>query len=324
MIVNNDITVGILQPEVPVPLMAAIGSDITLRVSVTGTDKNNYLRELTWYHNGVKINPTSNTRLNLTSDNTSLSISNVTDSDSGQYSVQYDGLTIYPYDSGCERQALELFRHYPLLAPAVLYLSTKGENKTAESQSPLLNCQQLFNENSTSVQLSIEIDPSIAVDIFQHVSIHWFHNGVLQQSNPASLISLSQSAKLTLDNPSLFDAGVYETQLRLHARPKFANCDSLMSYSSFMLIRRDRYGRKRYSPLVIPIRNHIQQLIYGKCILVMIQNDLQIFIYTETPEITCAAAESISESLTASLVGLFLGGFVTSTLLWGIVIMILL
>ena len=108
--------------------MATSGSDITLRVSVTETDRNTYLRELTWYHNGVKINPTSNTRLNLTSDNTSLSISSVTDSDSGQYSVQYDGLRIYPYDSGCERQALDLFRHYPLLAPAVLYLSTNGEN----------------------------------------------------------------------------------------------------------------------------------------------------------------------------------------------------
>ena len=107
--------------------MATTGSDITLRVSVTETDRNTYLRELTWYHNGVKINPTSNTRLNLTSDNTSLSISSVTDSDSGQYSVQYDGLRLYPYDSGCERQALDLFRHYPLLAPAVLYLSTDGE-----------------------------------------------------------------------------------------------------------------------------------------------------------------------------------------------------
>ena len=260
------INIGILQPDVPVPLMATIGSDITLRVSVTETGRNNYLRELTWYHNGVKINPTSNTRLNLTSDNTSLSISNVTDSDSGQYSVQYDGLTIYPYDSGCERQALALFRHYPLLAPAVLYLSTNGENgTTAESQSPLLNCQQMFNENSTSVQLSIEINPSIAVDIFQHVSIHWFHNGVLLQSSPASLISSYQSAKLTIDNPSLSDAGVYETQLRLHADSKISNCDSLISYSSFIL-RQDRFAQ--YSSLIITIRNDIQQLIYGNCILV--------------------------------------------------------
>ena len=133
----------ILQPAVPVPLMATTGSDITLRVSVTETDRNTYLRELTWYHNGVKINPTSNTRLNLTSDNTSLTISSVTDSDSGQYSVQYDGLRLYPYDSGCERQALDLFRHYPLLAPAVLYLSTDGENYTVTSITTSVDCQLL-------------------------------------------------------------------------------------------------------------------------------------------------------------------------------------
>ena len=128
----------ILQPAVPVPLMATTGSDITLRVSVTETDRNIYLRELTWYHNGVKINPTSNTRLNLTSDNTSLTISSVTDSDSGQYSVQYDGLRLYPYDSGCERQALDLFRHYPLLVPAVLYLSTDGENCNKYSSTSII------------------------------------------------------------------------------------------------------------------------------------------------------------------------------------------
>ena len=78
----NSTTDSVEAETSPVPLMATTGSDITLRVSVTETDRNTYLRELTWYHNGVKINPTSNTRLNLTSDNTSLTISSVTDSDS--------------------------------------------------------------------------------------------------------------------------------------------------------------------------------------------------------------------------------------------------
>ena len=146
----------ILQPAVPVPLMATTGSDITLRVSVTETDRNTYLRELTWYHNGVKINPTSNTRLNLTSDNTSLTISSVTDSDSGQYSVQYDGLRLYPYDSGCERQALDLFRHYPLLAPAVLHLSTDGENHNnhfLQCNLHFIPCRQCHYEQHNTVTI---------------------------------------------------------------------------------------------------------------------------------------------------------------------------
>ena len=118
----------ILQPEVPVPLMAAVGSNATLRVSVAETDKNRYLRELTWYHNGVKIDLASSTRFGLSSDNTSLTIRSVTDSDAGEYSVQYDGLRLYPYDDGCERQALDLLRHYPLLAPAVFFVTTDGED----------------------------------------------------------------------------------------------------------------------------------------------------------------------------------------------------
>ena len=165
----------ILQPAVPVPLMATTGSDITLRVSVTETDRNTYLRELTWYHNGVKINPTSNTRLDLTSDNTSLTISSVTDSDSGQYSVQYDGLRLYPYDSGCERQALDLFRHYPLLAPAVLYLSTDYESKTATT-SISVTLQQLFNETTTSVELQILISvlQLITLNMYLIIMVSYF------------------------------------------------------------------------------------------------------------------------------------------------------
>ena len=257
----------ILQPAVPVPLMATTGSDITLRVSVTETDRNTYLRELTWYHNGVKINPTSNTRLNLTSDNTSLTISSVTDSDSGQYSVQYDGLRLYPYDSGCERQALDLFRHYPLLAPAVLYLSTDGESKTVttstlnESQS--LH-KQLFNETTTSVELAVDIDQFTAVDYLKYVSDHWFRNGVLL---PASVETsfLPQQAKLNFNNPSLLDNGVYETQLRISK----LTCDNPSPYTGFM------------GTSIAIIRSDVQQLLYyGNCSCVQFRfNAVHIIIY---------------------------------------------
>ena len=231
--------------------MATTGSDITLRVSVTETDRNTYLRELTWYHNGVKINPTSNTRLNLTSDNTSLSISSVTDSDSGQYSVQYDGLRLYPYDSGCEKQALDLFRHYPLLAPTVLYLST-NETKTVtdETTTASLKFKQMFiNETSTSVTLSVKIDKFFAVNYFQYISVRWFHNGVLL---PATCVKTSFNcyyAELIIDDPSLFDVGVYETQLTIKIYSKLT-CDNRLPYIRFM-------GTS------CTVRSDVQQLIYG-------------------------------------------------------------
>ena len=129
MIVSDTcINTGILQPAVPVPVQTTVGTDVTLRVNVTETTTNTYLRELNWYHNGQKINPDSNTRFNLSSDNTSMTITSVTDEDGGEYLVQFDGLRLYPYDQVCERQTLSMLRQYPLLAPAVLFISTNGES----------------------------------------------------------------------------------------------------------------------------------------------------------------------------------------------------
>ena len=235
----------ILQPAVPVPLMATTGSDITLRVSVTETDRNTYLRELTWYHNGVKINPTSNTRLNLTSDNTSLTISSVTDSDSGQYSVQYDGLRLYPYDSGCERQALDLFRHYPLLAPAVLYLSTDGENcnnykyfnyhfipgsvimnNTRPSPLTAWNQENVFNKSTTAVTLGVNIDHYI-----QYMFVQWFQNGVPVSASHYPI--KYPQVKLTIQNPIPINIGVYEIQLRISTYSKLT-CNNPSPYTGFM------------------------------------------------------------------------------------------
>ena len=227
--------------------MSTTGSDITLRVNVTETDRNTYLRELTWYHNGVKINPTSNTRLNLTSDNTSLSISSVTESDSGQYSVQYDGLRLYPYDSGCERQTLDLFRHYPLLAPAVLYLSTDGENKTSSFIESKSLYKQLFNGTATSIELIETIDQCTALD-FKYVSNHWFRNGVLLPASVETSVH-SHQAQLHFFNPSLLDTGVYESQLRINAYSKLQTCDNPSPYTGL-------------GTGIVIIRSDIQQLLY--------------------------------------------------------------
>ena len=229
--------------------MATTGSDIALRVSVTETDRNTYLRELTWYHNGVKINPTSNTRLNLTSDNTSLSISSVTDSDSGHYSVQYDGLRRYPYDSGCERQTLDLFRHYPLLAPAVLYLSTNGEFSSIR-QSPSVIRKQLFNETTTTVELAVYVD-CLTTNEYQNY-FFWLFNGnsffsLFSKRHKTTLYS--QQAKLYVDNPSLLDAGVYETLLWTTTYSKLT-CDNPFPYTWFM------------GTNYVIIRSDIQQLLY--------------------------------------------------------------
>ena len=228
---------------------------------MTETDKNTYLRELTWYHNGVKINPTSNTRLNLTSDNTSLSISSVTDSDSGQYSVQYDGLRLYPYDSDCERQALDLFRHYPLLAPAVLYLSTNGEFSFIR-QPPLVIRKQLFNETTTTVELAVYID-CLTLNEYPKYS-RWLRNRNPFFSKRHKTTFYSQQAKLYVDNLSLLDAGVYETQLWMDAYSKLQTCDN-PQYTWFMGTR------------IVIIKSDIQQLLYYGNVVVQFKILCELF-----------------------------------------------
>ena len=118
------VNADILQPAVPVPVQTIVGTDVSLRVNVTVTTTNTYLRELNWYHNGQRINPG---RFNFSSDNTSMTITSVTDEDSGEYLVQFDGLRLYPYDKVCEKQTLSMLRQHPLLAPAALFISTDGE-----------------------------------------------------------------------------------------------------------------------------------------------------------------------------------------------------
>ena len=87
-------------------------------------------RALTWYHNGNKL--TSNERITLSSDNTTLTVANSTVEDSGVYEVRFDGLLIHPYSRTCEEAVLNLLRHYPVFETAVFHLGTTSTGKPLE------------------------------------------------------------------------------------------------------------------------------------------------------------------------------------------------
>ena len=142
---------------------------------------------------------------------------------------------------------------------AVLYLSTDGENKTATtrtpivSNAPLLTHKQLFNETTTSIELAVDIDQCTTVDYFKYVTDNWFRNGVLLPSTVETSFH-SQQVKLSFDNPSLLDNGVYETQLRISTYSKLT-CDYLSPYTGFM------------GTSTAIIRSNVQQLLYyGNCV----------------------------------------------------------
>ena len=86
-----------------------------------------FFRALTWYHNGNKLTPGG--RINLNSDNTTLTVISSTEADSGVYEARFDGLLIHPYSRFCEEAVLNLLRHYPVLKPAVFHV---GATATGE------------------------------------------------------------------------------------------------------------------------------------------------------------------------------------------------
>ena len=96
----------------------------TLQVNITDIEVRHYLRELAWYHNGERIVPTEH--LLISQENKTLTILNTTDEDSGTYEAMFEGLLVYPHNQYCEQVHVNLLRYYPILAPVVFKVNTKG------------------------------------------------------------------------------------------------------------------------------------------------------------------------------------------------------
>ena len=122
---------GLLSPIGPTIVQYNTFNTVILQVNITptATFTRVYLRALTWYHNGVEINPGSYRyrNISLSSDNTTLTITNARPSDAGVYHVQFAGLRVYPYNKFCEEETLAILRHYPLLSPVVFTLYTNSK-----------------------------------------------------------------------------------------------------------------------------------------------------------------------------------------------------
>ena len=103
-----------------------IKSNVNLTVNITDSFITDYLCELNWYHNDLQIVNTSN-KYSITNDNKTLTITNITKEDVGQYSIKFDGLRLYQYNRDCEQKVLQLLRHYPVLSPTVFYVSVEGK-----------------------------------------------------------------------------------------------------------------------------------------------------------------------------------------------------
>ena len=130
--ITSILCVGLLSPIGPTDVQYSTSDTVILQVNITptATFTRDYLRALAWYHNGIKINPRSyysRRTVSLSSDNTTLTITNARLSDAGVYHVQFAGLRIYLHNKFCEEETLAILRHYPVLSPVVFNVYTDGK-----------------------------------------------------------------------------------------------------------------------------------------------------------------------------------------------------
>ncbi len=96
------------------------GDNIALNINLTTGAYRYYTRyvsSLNWYHNGTNISNTD--RISITNNGTSLSISNMIDSDAGKYEVKIGSIDYYGYGSSseCDQNLLPALEVLALHAP---------------------------------------------------------------------------------------------------------------------------------------------------------------------------------------------------------------
>ena len=162
---------------------------VTLQVNITPTARftRDYLRALTWYYNGVKINPGSRysrRTVSLSSGTTTLTITNAQQSDAGVYHVQFAGLRIYPYNQLCEEETLAILRHYPVLSPVVFHLYTGGKYNVARLNSSIEHADKVtcIHFILQRINLTILLKSAISIEAISELlqAVKRFHTQFLK------------------------------------------------------------------------------------------------------------------------------------------------
>ena len=93
--------------------------------------------------------------------------------------------------------------------------------------------KQVFNTTTSHIDLVVNVDQAVVVD---YLRVYWFHNGKwLYKSIPHFVSHFDKQAKFTVTNPTIFDSGVYETQMIVYTYTLLSSmCDNPSSYRSFM------------------------------------------------------------------------------------------
>ena len=118
--------IGLLNTDDLVTRNFSLNQKILLQInSLSGSSYGylaTYISSLTWYHNDTEI--LSNERMNISNNGTSLTISDMIDSDAGKYEVKISSIDYFGYSSSatCDRSFLRMLEQTALHASVTFYL----------------------------------------------------------------------------------------------------------------------------------------------------------------------------------------------------------
>ena len=153
-----------------------------------------YISSLSWYHNGTEI--LSNERVNVSNHGTSLTISDMIDSDAGKYEVKISSINYYGIASSatCDRNVLRMLEQTALHCPFTFYLQQyhipqyKPEDII---ELYFLPVNSLANSNNTiTIDYTTDVNASFLFRGYSGNFAHrFFKNGVSQSPNTDNVIT---------------------------------------------------------------------------------------------------------------------------------------
>ena len=192
------VQIGILNTDDPVARNFSLHQKILLQINRLSDSYYGYLARyissLTWYHNGTEI--LSNERMNISNDETLLTISDMIDCDVGKYEVKISSIEYYGYSSSatCDRNVLRMLEQTALHAPVTFYLQ--------QYHIPQYNPEDIIELYSLPMNLLADSNNTITIHyttdvnatfLFEGYSGNFdhrlFRNGVSQSPNTNNIIT---------------------------------------------------------------------------------------------------------------------------------------
>ena len=175
------------------------------------------ISSLAWYHNGTKL--TSDYRVRIANNATSLIISNMRESDAGKYEVKINSVGLNP--EICNRNILPMLEKYALYAPVTFLLQQSHRptyNPADIIMDYVLPAYQGSVHQSFAVDNTLMFNAAAVLDVTRNSRNYLYRNGVRVQDKNTYNMTVSydnvttQSLRITYNNSDDI-AGYYVHQV---------------------------------------------------------------------------------------------------------------